>query len=76
MSTRDLIDAIEAGDSIAVQDTFEQAVTERIAVHLDTMRQNVAKSMFDESCKKKKMTEEDSSNEEATSEDVEVDGVE
>ena len=46
MSTRDLIDAIEVGDSVAVQSAFENAISQRIADRLDTMRQDVAQSMF------------------------------
>ena len=46
MSTRDLIDAIYSGDSVAVKSAFEQAISSRIADRLDTMRQDVAKNMF------------------------------
>jgi len=48
MSTRDLIDAITAGDSAAIQTEFEQAMATRIADRIDVMRQEVAKSMFNE----------------------------
>lgn len=46
MSTRDLIDAIETGDSVAIQTAFEQSVSSRIADRMDTMRQVVAQNMF------------------------------
>lgn len=58
MSTRDLIDAIESGDSVAIQNSFEQAMAERIADRIDTMRQEVAKNMFNEGKMKPKMSEE------------------
>ena len=46
MSTRDLIDAIASGDSVATQQVFENEMATRIAVRMDAMRQDVAKNMF------------------------------
>ena len=46
MSTRDLIDAIVSGDAIAIENSFEAAMAEKISVKLDDMRQTVAQSMF------------------------------
>lgn len=46
MSTRDLIDAIHAGEASQIQSAFENAMASRIADRLDTMRQEVAKNMF------------------------------
>jgi hypothetical protein len=46
MSTRDLIDAIASGDSVAIQKSFETEMAGRIAERLDVMRQEVAKNMF------------------------------
>jgi hypothetical protein len=46
MSTRDLIDAIASGDSVAIQQSFENEMAGRIAERLDVMRQEVAKNMF------------------------------
>lgn len=46
MSTRDLIDAIASGDSVATQQVFENEMASRIAVRMDAMRQDVAKNMF------------------------------
>jgi len=46
MSTRELIDAIESGDSVAIQSSFEAAMASRIADRLDVMRQDVAQNMF------------------------------
>lgn len=48
MSTRDLIDAIASGDSVAIQQSFETEVAGRIAERLDIMRQDVAKNMFNQ----------------------------
>lgn len=64
MSTRDLIDAIAAGDSVAVQAAFQATISQRIAERLDTMRQDVAQNMFKEAANsnsraKKQMSEED-----------------
>jgi hypothetical protein len=46
MSTRDLIDAIASGDSVATQQVFENEMATRIAARMDAMRQDVAKNMF------------------------------
>ena len=46
MTTRNLIDAISTGDSQGIEVAFNAAMAEKISVHLDTMRQNVAQSMF------------------------------
>jgi hypothetical protein len=53
MSTRDLIDAIHAGNAADIQTAFDAEVSSRIAERLDTMRQEVAKSMFNEATKMK-----------------------
>jgi hypothetical protein len=49
MSIRDLIDAIDSGDSVAIQQCFEQGMMGRVADRLDAMRVTVAQSMFKES---------------------------
>jgi hypothetical protein len=49
MSTRDLIDAIASGNSLVTQQTFANEMIERIALRMDSMRQDVAKNMFKES---------------------------
>jgi len=46
MSTRDLIDAIESGNSTAIQQHFQDAIMSRVAERLDTMRIETAKNMF------------------------------
>lgn len=48
MSTRNLIDAISTGDSQGIESAFNVAMAEKIAVKLDTMRQEVAKNMFNQ----------------------------
>lgn len=47
-NTRELIDAIQSGDSTAIQQHFEAAMASRIADRMDTMRQTVAQNMFKE----------------------------
>lgn len=46
MSTRDLIDALVAGDSIEIENTFNNAMAERMAVALDSYKTEVARTMF------------------------------
>lgn len=57
MSTRDLIDAIAAGDSLGIEKAFESAMASRIVDRLDAMRQNVAKNMFKEAVEAVEVTE-------------------
>lgn len=45
-STLDLIGAIANGDSVAAEEAFGQAMAEKISGHLDTLRADTAKSMF------------------------------
>lgn len=47
-STRNLIDAIASSDSQGIESAFNTAMAEKIAVKLDTMRQDVAKNMFNQ----------------------------
>lgn len=49
MSTQELIDAIQSGDSVNIQSSFESAMASKIAEKIDVMRQQVAKNMFKES---------------------------
>lgn len=58
MSTRDLIDAIQSGDSVAVQSAFEATMATRVAARLDTMRQEVAQNMFKEAAPAEQVSEE------------------
>jgi hypothetical protein len=46
MSTKDLIDALAAGDATAIETEFNSAMAEKISARLDGMRQEVAKNMF------------------------------
>lgn len=46
MSTRELVDALIAGDSIAIEDTFNNAMSEKISAALDDYRIHVAQKMF------------------------------
>lgn len=73
MSVRDIIDAIESGDSAVVQTSFESEISSRIAERLDTMKQAVAQNMFKEaaSCGSKKSMKEEEVEEEVQSEEVE-----
>lgn len=48
MSVRNIIDAIVSGDSIAVQQSFETEMANRIVERLDVMKQGVAANMFKE----------------------------
>ena len=48
MSVRDLITAIESGDSVATQQVFEAEMTARIVDRLNELRVEVAKGMFKE----------------------------
>ena len=47
-TTLDLINAIEKGDSQAIETHFESAMADRVADKLDNMREYVAKNMFKE----------------------------
>jgi hypothetical protein len=49
MTTRDLIDALVSGDSIDIEDTFNNAMAERLSSALDTYKSEVAQRMFSSS---------------------------
>jgi hypothetical protein len=42
----DIIDAIQSGDSVAIDDAFNKEMSARVSERLDTMRQDVAQNMF------------------------------
>lgn len=46
MSTRDLVDALIAGDSISIENTFKDVMSSKVSDALDGYRMNVASSMF------------------------------
>lgn len=57
MSTRELVDALIAGDSIAIENTFNTAMSEKISAALDDYRVKVAQNMF--GVQEQEVTEED-----------------
>lgn len=48
MSTRELVDALIAGDSIAIENTFNSAMSQRVSLALDDYRVQVAQGMFND----------------------------
>lgn len=46
MSTRELVDALISGDSIAIENTFNAAMSDKVSAALDSYRVQVATSMF------------------------------
>lgn len=72
----DLIQAIDSGDSVAIDAAFNAEMAARVSAKLDDLRLDVAKNMFNESsCGKKKMKEsecddEDEDEKEEMSEEV------
>lgn len=45
---RDLIDAIESGDSLKIQETFETILAQKLKNRLEDMKSSIAKDMFSE----------------------------
>lgn len=48
MSTRDLINAIAAGDAIEIENAFNSVMAEKVSVRIDDMRYDVAHNLFAE----------------------------
>jgi|Laugrespbdmm15dd_1035085.scaffolds.fasta_scaffold405425_1 hypothetical protein len=46
MSTIDLINAIDAGDSEAIEKNFQELMADRVSAKLDDKRTELAQSMF------------------------------
>lgn len=46
MSTRDLINAIAAGDAIEIENAFNSTMAEKISSRIDDMRIDVAQNLF------------------------------
>jgi hypothetical protein len=46
MNTRNLIDAMADGKSIDMEQAFNSIVAERIASKIDSMKQDIAQTMF------------------------------
>jgi hypothetical protein len=59
MSTRELVDALVAGDSLAIETTFDTVMTQKVSANLDDLKTYVATSMFNP-----EETEEETSSEE------------
>lgn len=45
-TTRDLVDALVAGDSLAIETTFDDVMTSKVSAALDDAKEYVAKNMF------------------------------
>lgn len=48
MSTRDLINAIAAGDAIEIENAFNSVMAEKVSMRIDDMRYDVAQNLFAE----------------------------
>lgn len=48
MSTRDLINAIAAGDAIEIENAFSTTMAEKVSGRIDDMRVDVAQNLFSE----------------------------
>lgn len=48
MTTRDLINAIAAGDAIEIENAFNTTMAEKISGRIDDMRIDVAQNLFSE----------------------------
>jgi hypothetical protein len=46
MNTRELVDALISGDSIAIEDTFNTVMSQKVSSALDTYRVEVAQNMM------------------------------
>ena len=67
MSVRDLIDAIDSGNAVKIEDAFNAVMAEKISSRLEDMRAAVSKNMFNEAACK--MKEEDEKDEDEKDED-------
>ena len=45
-TVQNLVQAIKAGDALETENAFANAMAEKLSTRLDTMRQDVAQSMF------------------------------
>lgn len=63
MSTIDLINAIEAGDAVGIETNFNDIMSAKVSDKLDTMRTDMAQTMF--------ASQEEPSEEESTEETTE-----
>jgi hypothetical protein len=46
MTTRDLINAIESGDSTKIDDSFNNVMVQKVSERLDAMRDDLSQNMF------------------------------
>lgn len=46
MTTRELVDALISGDSVAIDTTFDTVMTQKVSSALDDLRVSVATNMF------------------------------
>lgn len=46
MSTRELVDALIAGDSIAIENAFNDTMSDKVSTALDDYRVEIAQRMF------------------------------
>lgn len=63
MSTRDLVDALIAGDSVAIDNAFETVMTQKVSANLDDLKTSVAINMFNPQNNVEETVEETSSEE-------------
>jgi len=45
-ATRELVDALIAGDTLSIESTFDKAMSQKISDKLEGLRAHVANSMF------------------------------
>lgn len=47
-NTRDLVDALISGDSIAIENSFNSVISDKVSTALDGYRVSVAQNMFNQ----------------------------
>lgn len=56
-TVQNLVQAIKAGDALETENAFANAMAEKLSTRLDTMRQDVAQSMFAQPAEAEPVTE-------------------
>lgn len=46
MTTRELIDAIASGESVKIEDSFNNIMVDKVSERLDVMRNDLSQNMF------------------------------
>jgi hypothetical protein len=46
MSTRELVDALISGDSVAIDSAFDTVMTQKVSANLDGLKAHIATNMF------------------------------